>query len=240
MSDDFADRVADVAALADPLRRDLYRYVVAQEAPVSRDAAAEGAGVARHTAKFHLDRLVEHGLLEAVFRRLSGRRGPGAGRPTKLYQRSSKQLSVTVPERSYELAARLLARAIDDAAAQNMPLPAALDAVAAQAGARLADRMGPDAQAAFSGGDLVTAACEALRRSGYEPRRAEAVVTLSNCPFDALARDHTELVCRMNHALVEGMCLSLARRGGPRPAGSEVRAHLEPGAGRCCVLLRTS
>ena len=62
------------AALAEPVRRDLYLYVVGQPEPVSRDQAAAGVGVPRHTAKFHLDRLVEEGLLDTEFRRLSGRR----------------------------------------------------------------------------------------------------------------------------------------------------------------------
>ena len=100
-------------ALADPVRRELYRWVVAQAEPVSRDQAASGAGVPRHTAKFHLDRLVADGLLETEFRRLTGRRGPGAGRPAKLYRRSARQVSLTLPPRQYELAAQIMAAALD-------------------------------------------------------------------------------------------------------------------------------
>ena len=113
--EDLAARVAGVAALADPVRRDLYLYVSAQPAPVSRDQASDALGIARHTAKFHLDKLAEEGLLDISFKRLSERRGPGAGRPTKLYARSSRQLSVILPERRYDLAGQLLATAIDDA-----------------------------------------------------------------------------------------------------------------------------
>jgi predicted ArsR family transcriptional regulator len=222
--------------LADPVRRQLYRFVVAQDAPVSRDAAAEGAGVARHTAKFHLDRLVEQGLLEPVFRRLSDRRGPGAGRPTKHYRRSARQLSVTVPQRDYELAARLMAQAIDDATAHGLPVETTLDAVAAAAGARMAV---PDASTtAAADAGVMAAAYETLRRSGYEPRRAGAVITLANCPFDALVRDHTALVCGMNRALVNGLCRALADAAGTTAEG-EPQARLDPAAGRCCVVLTT-
>ena len=91
--DDFAAQVSGVGALAEPARRALYLYVVAQPGPVSRDQAAAGAGLPRHTAKFHLDKLVADGLLETEYRRMSGRRGPGAGRPTKLYRRSSRQVT---------------------------------------------------------------------------------------------------------------------------------------------------
>jgi len=52
-----------LAALGDPGRRALYRYVAAQEGPVGREQAAAGVGVARHVAKFHLDHLVADGLL---------------------------------------------------------------------------------------------------------------------------------------------------------------------------------
>ena len=117
--DDLAGRVAGVAALADPIRRDLYLYVSAQPAPISRDQASDALGIARHTAKFHLDKLADEGLLDINFKRLSERRGPGAGRPTKLYARSSRELSVILPERRYDLAGQLLASAIDNAAAQD-------------------------------------------------------------------------------------------------------------------------
>lgn len=49
------------------------------------DGAGVGLDVGEHTARalaaFHLDRLVKAGLLETEYRRLSGRTGPGAGRP---------------------------------------------------------------------------------------------------------------------------------------------------------------
>ena len=68
-------------------------------------------GIARPLAAFHLDKLVEQGLLEASYRRLTKRRGPGAGRPAKLYCRSGLQVNLSLPPREYELAARLFASA---------------------------------------------------------------------------------------------------------------------------------
>ena len=97
---------------------------------VSRDQASEALGIARHTAKFHLDKPAEEGLLDASFKRLSERRGPGAGRPTKLYARSSRQLFVTLPERRYDLAGQLLATAIDNAAGERTTVTDALNAAA--------------------------------------------------------------------------------------------------------------
>ena len=96
MRDDLTD-VMGVAALADPLRRRLYRYVARSAEPVGREEAAAAVEVPVHTAKFHLDRMVDDGLLTVEFRRLSGRSGPGAGRPAKLYRRSEHEFTVSLP-----------------------------------------------------------------------------------------------------------------------------------------------
>ena len=72
-----------IALLQDPIRRRLYDYVAAQDHEVSRNEAAENAGIQRTLAAFHLDKLVDAGLLETASRRLSGRTGPGAGRPDR-------------------------------------------------------------------------------------------------------------------------------------------------------------
>ena len=100
---DLADQATGIAALAEPVRRELYEYVVAQQDAVGREEAAAGVGVAVHTAKFHLERLVQDGLLDVEFRRLTGRSGPGAGRPAKLYRRSDTEWSVSLPARRYDL-----------------------------------------------------------------------------------------------------------------------------------------
>ena len=85
-----------------------------------RKRAAEALEVSRTLAAFHLDKLVEAGLLETSYRRLGERQGPGAGRPAKLNQRSHQALEVSFPERQYELAGEALARALE---AGKSPLP---------------------------------------------------------------------------------------------------------------------
>jgi predicted ArsR family transcriptional regulator len=229
VAEGFADHVAGVAALAEPVRRDLYRYVVASPEPVSRDQAADGTGIARHTVKFHLDRLVEEGLLETESRRLSGRRGPGAGRPAKLYKRSDVELSVTLPERHYDLAARLMAQAIEESAQRSEPVVQALGSAAAEVGAALGDRVRAELGGRASKERVVGAACTALAGCGYEPRRDGTEVLLANCPFHRLAREHTELVCGMNLSLVS----ELVTRG----SDGRLTARLDPAEGRCCVTI---
>ncbi len=119
MDDDRSAQVAAVAALAEPTRRRLYEHVVRQPHPVSRDDVAGAVGVPRPTTAFHLDRLVADGLLDVHYERRSGRTGPGAGRPAKLYRRSECSVEVSLPERHYDLAGDLLAAALVEARAER-------------------------------------------------------------------------------------------------------------------------
>jgi Predicted transcriptional regulator len=228
--DDFDARVSGIAALGEPVRRALYRYVVAQPDPVNRDQAAEGSGVARHVAKFHLDKLVDDGLLEVEYRRLSGRRGPGAGRPAKFYRRSSRELTVSLPERHYELAGRLLARAIIDADRDGAPVGDALRDAARDTGRGLGQKARQKAGARASRSALLAATTDVLSECGYEPRSDATGMTLVNCPFHALAQEYTELVCGMNLELMNGLVDGLER--------SALEPFLDPAPGRCCVRLR--
>src|SRR5829696_3122003 len=118
---DAEDRRLDrLGGLVDPVRRALYRFVSGSGTLVSRDEAAGGVDVSRSLAAYHLDRLADDGLLEVTYQRRSGRTGPGAGRPAKLYRRAPGEITVSVPPRDYELAARLLAGAVD--AAEDEPV----------------------------------------------------------------------------------------------------------------------
>src|SRR5580692_11402718 len=105
--------LAVLSSLDDPVRRRLYDFVTGRREPAGRDEAAAAAGIGRPLAAYHLDKLVELGLLTASYQRPRGRGGPGAGRPAKVYSRSGREFAVTVPPREYELAARLLAQAVE-------------------------------------------------------------------------------------------------------------------------------
>src|SRR4051794_37459182 len=128
------NRVNAVAVVSDPLRGALYRLVAASDRPLSRDEAAAAAGTPRSTAAFHLDRLVQAGLLEVEHRRLSGRSGPGAGRPTKLYRATDAEVMASVPERHYELAGELLASSIERAEREGTSTREALTVEAREVG----------------------------------------------------------------------------------------------------------
>ncbi|WP_405650497.1 helix-turn-helix transcriptional regulator [Streptomyces sp. NBC_00019] len=208
--------LAAVAVLDEPTRRRLYEHVVRQEAPVGRDEAAAALGLARQTAAFHLDRLADATLLDVVYERRSGRTGPGAGRPAKLYRRSAREFAVSLPDRHYELAGRLLAQAVEESAATGEPVRTVLHRKAAEWGARW-------------GGRNTTTVFELLEQHGFAPRREGGAVVLGNCPFHALARDHTETVCGMNLHLLRGALEGLGGHG--------FEARLAPRPGLCCVRL---
>jgi predicted ArsR family transcriptional regulator len=216
------DPVEGIAALAEPLRRRLYDFVRTQPEPVSRDEAATTLGLPRHTVKFHLDRMAADGLLEAGYARTSGRTGPGAGRPAKLYRRASREFSISLPERSYALAGELMAAAIDDSRLTGQPVADRLCELAHDHG-RALGRTAP------AEGDGFHRATVVLDRQGYEPRSDGVRATLHNCPFHALTDRHAELVCSMNLKLVGGLVEGLGDRC--------VTARLDPGPDRCCVVL---
>lgn len=221
--------LAGLAGLAEPTRRALYLYVLDQGSAVSRDEAAAGVGIARHKAKFHLDKLVDDGLLEVEFARRTGRQGPGAGRPAKLYRRAAREFSVTLPQRSYELAGRLMARGITRARGAGRPLGETLDDAAREQGRELATEARRRAGDDPSPPALMATVRSVLDEQGYATRAEPAGLAFANCPFHALVAEHTDLVCGMNLAIVEGMLGGLP----PLP----VAAVLDPGEGRCCVRL---
>jgi predicted ArsR family transcriptional regulator len=221
------DQVAVIATLQEPVRRALYLHVAAQRDEVSRDDAAAAVGIQRALAAFHLDKLVEAGLLEASYRRLSGRSGPGAGRPAKLYRRSSAEHAVSLPSRAYDLAAELLAEAVEEAG--DRPVRATLKKVARRFGRRLGEQARAGLGARAGRERRLAALSASLGRYGYEPRREGPALHLSNCPFHALSEGHRDLVCGMNLSLLEAAVDAMG--------GGDLEARQDPRPGECCVTL---
>lgn len=218
--EDLGAVAARIGALADESRRALYEYVVAQPRPVSRAQAADATGIALPNASFHLDRLADEGLLDVEYRRLTGRRGPGAGRPSKLYRRATEETDVSLPPRRYDVVGDILAESVSRAQ-RGEPLDVALADTAHERGRSLAASRAPDNSASIN--DLV----QLLRDRGYEAGLDGDVVLLANCIFHHLAQAHTELICGLNLAYVQGMASGLGL--------TAVDVRLEPHTGYCCV-----
>jgi predicted ArsR family transcriptional regulator len=226
------DGLDALGVLGEPHRRALYEYVVGRQEWVGREEAADAVAVGRGVAAHHLDRLAEHGLLEIEFRRLNGRRGPGAGRTAKVYRRASTEIAVSLPTRDYELAGRLLARAAEQSCRDGRPIGIAIEdvaqaegkAIAAVTKQRLATHAGVNRRR--------TILFDELAALGFEPAMHEGnVVLLHNCPFHQLAQSHTELICGMNLCLLKSLLDELGDTGW--------RAELAPGPETCCVRFET-
>jgi predicted ArsR family transcriptional regulator len=226
------DELAAIGALGEPTRRSLYEYVTREGGWVSRDQAAEALGLERGTVTHHLERLATDGLLDIHFKRLSGRRGPGAGRPAKLYRRANRELAVSLPPRDYELAGHLLAAAVERARAGSVDVDTALDEVARAEGRRIAEELLEATPPSIPSpvGARRAAALAVLAEHGYEPRsEADGTVVLGNCPFHLLAREHTELICGLNLGVLDAALAGIGDTG--------LVAQLDPAEGRCCVTL---
>jgi predicted ArsR family transcriptional regulator len=215
----FEDQIASIAALNDPVRLKLYRYVAAQGRDVDRAEAAKALGISRSLATFHLEKLTEQGLLETTYRRLTGRTGPGAGRTAKLYRRSARRFTVSLPPRDYEVAARVLAQAIQSD--RRGRATARLGNIARGLG----DRWASDA----SGQSPLEVLLTILGDHGYDPYLDSLnEIRLRNCPFDALVPEHEDVICKvLNVGLIEGLIARLGRR--------QISAAYDPHPALCCV-----
>jgi predicted ArsR family transcriptional regulator len=221
------DPVAAVALLDEPTRRRLYDFVVASDSSITRDQAAAALGISRELAAFHLDRLLSAGLLEVEFRRLGDRRGPGGGRPAKLYRRSEREVAVSFPGRRYERLAGDFAEALDHL--DGSSAIEAVDRVARTRGEADGKEIRRSVGPRPSRHKLEDALVEHLRGAGYEPRvdpQGEGI-RLGNCPYHALSASHRELTCGMNLAWAEGVVAGLGVRN------LDVSPAPEPG--QCCV-----
>lgn len=224
---DLERRIAGIAALDQPLRRDLYRLLADRE--LTRDEAAAALDVARSVAAFHLDKLVEAGVVAVRFERTSGRSGPGAGRPSKLYRLADDELSASVPERHYDLAGSLLAAAVAESTRTGRPVRECLREAAREAGRRIGDEASEAVRGARRASERRDAVMAVLAQHGCEPevaRRTE--IALGNCPFHRLAEQERTLVCGMNLDFLGGLLEGLE-------SSANLTARLDPEPGYCCV-----
>lgn len=210
----WAQRLSAVASLGDKKRRQLFDFVSSSEGATGRDDAAEALGIARSTASFHLDKLVQDGLLAVEFHKAAGRSGPGSGRPAKMYRAVVGEIGASIPDRNYDLAGELMATAIEEAAQQNGEVREVLLATSYRKGRELVS------------GDATLE--HFLADQGYTPRPdGEGGFVLPNCPFHRLSAKHPEVVCTMNGAFLRG---AAAGCGEPEERIAGNRAE-----GECCA-----
>jgi predicted ArsR family transcriptional regulator len=206
--------MAAVASLGDEKRRQLFELIASSAGAVGRDDAALALGLPRSTASFHLDRLVQDGLLAVEFHKAAGKTGPGSGRPAKMYRPAASEVGASVPDRNYDLAGELLAAAIEHATATGGAVGDSLRETSYGKGRELA--AGAAGLAEFIAGE------------GYEPRPdGEGGLVLANCPFHRLSDGHPDVVCAMNGSFLQG-----AAAGCGEP---EERIAPNSVPGQCCA-----
>ncbi|MET8428096.1 helix-turn-helix domain-containing protein [Nocardia sp. NPDC004860] len=221
--------IGAVAVLDDDLRRGMYWYIRRARRPVTRDEAAAEVGISRKLAAFHLDKLVDAGLLRARYEAVGARRR--VGRAPKVYEPAETDVRVSIPERRYEILAEILISAVlregTDETARDVAVRVATERGtalgAAERDLRKPGRLGPER--------ALTLLQALLSGQGFEPGRpTPSCIRLHNCPFHPLAASAPELVCTLNHAYLSGILDGLG--------ANSVEAVLAPAPGECCVELR--
>lgn len=229
---DAADRAIDsVSVLSEDSRRRMFLFIRRAGRAVTRDEAAASVGISRKLAAFHLDKLVDAGLLRARFETPGGIRK--VGRQPKVYEPTGDQITVNIPDRRHELLADLLLDAVLTEGPDENAEQAAIRA-AGQRGRQMGETARQETRPGRLGAERGLTACEQLLDEyGYEPvRETPTQLRLRNCPFHPLAAKAPDLVCGMNHAFLSGYL------GGLEISG--VQADLAPEPGECCVRLRSS
>ncbi|MFG2793818.1 helix-turn-helix transcriptional regulator [Streptomyces sp. NPDC048419] len=229
---DAADSAIDsVSVLSEDSRRRMFTFIRRARRAVTRDEAAASVGISRKLAAFHLDKLVDAGLLRARYENPGGIRK--VGRQPKVYEPTDAQISVSIPDRRHELLADLLLDAVlTEGADENAPQAAVR--TAQQRGRQLGEAVRQETRPGRLGPERGLTACEQLLdQYGYEPvRETSTQLRLRNCPFHPLAAKAPDLVCGMNRAFLSGYLDGLGVNG--------IQAVLAPEPGECCVRLGPS
>ncbi|MFD8307085.1 helix-turn-helix transcriptional regulator [Streptomyces sp. NPDC059690] len=221
--------IDSVSALGESTRRQMFAFIRRARRPVTRDEAAASVGISRKLAAFHLDKLVDVGLLRARYASPTGIRK--VGRQPKVYEPTDTPIRVSIPDRRHELLAGLLVQAVVTEG-ENETAVQAVMRTAEHRGEQLGEEERSQTRPGRLGAERGLTLCERmLERHGFEPtREAPDRIRLRNCPFHPLAAQAPDLVCGMNHAFLTGYLQGLRA-----PA---VRAVLAPRPGECCVELR--
>jgi predicted ArsR family transcriptional regulator len=198
-------------AVGTPALRDALLYVRGRPDPVSAEELAAAQGVHPNVARSRLDRLVDAGLLLSHFERRTGRSGPGAGRPAKIYSPAPETTAVEFPDRNYaELVALLVDELPSRARAKH------LREVGAAFAHRLLHRAPVKPVRDLRRG--LERVCGALGELGFQATVEEvdgqrAVLSTPTCPLRPLVVAHPELVeidrgmwCGLVEAGVAGAC----------------------------------
>jgi predicted ArsR family transcriptional regulator len=195
-----------LAAAGDPQLRRVLLYARGRRDPFAADDVAVVLGVHRNVARSRLDRLVEAGFLAVTPERRGGRRGPGAGRPAKIYRVAPELEGVEFPDRRLAELITLLV--------QRVPVrgrPKALREAGAEFGRKLAAAAGLKRSRNVATG--LEQVCDALGMLGFQASVVSldgdhAELTSATCPLRPLV-----VRCSDAGVIDRGMWAGLIERG---------------------------
>jgi predicted ArsR family transcriptional regulator len=192
-------------------------FVRGEPEPPTAAGVSAALGLPRSVARWRLERLVQSGLLVPGFARCNGRRGPGAGRPSKTYAVApgSVPVGASLP---YPELVRLLIAALS---------PHARRTRLAQVGRRLGEQLAREAslKPARRADTAARRICRALGQLGFQTsaKASAAAITFvtPTCPLRPMVMDDEAVVdvdCGMWRALVSA---ALAQE----PNGARCETH---------------
>jgi predicted ArsR family transcriptional regulator len=231
---EFASAVTAItSAFGDPTRREIYLFAHERDDGVTAGEVAEHFELHPNVARHHLDKLASGGYLDVELAR--GVR-TGAGRPSKRYAVSAREVSLELPMRHDDVLVALLGKAL------SMLPPDKAEAMAEEVGVEfgraMAGAMSPssDDPSRASNHKTVRAAlhavAEALTAHGFaahaEKHGDELRIVAEHCPFGGAAIEHP-VICAVDRGMVAGMLEQLVGE----PAMTETALSLPKGDRRC-------
>lgn len=214
------------AALGDPTRRAIFIAVRESGDPMTSSDVAELFGIHANVARHHLDKLATDGYLRVTHRRKTGRSGPGAGRPAKCYEATSKEIDLHFPSRRADVLIELLLRVIARSDVANLPKVA--EQIGREYGREIAAEIGSPGERGYD--EAVKAVAEAMTGVGFHmsPDLDGHRLLTSFCPFGNAATGHPDVVCSLDRGMVSGLFERLSQ-------GCEPILHPAPADGDACV-----
>lgn len=180
----------ELEAVGDPDLRETLLWARAEARPVDADQLAAAHEIHRNVARSRLERLAAAGLLTTSFERRTGRSGPGAGRPSKVYTVAPGLDAIEFPARRYESLLGLLVAGLPAEGRAET-----LREVGVAFGRELAQtaRLRP-AKTLATAFDRM---CAAVRSLGYQAAVSEvtehgAVIATPTCPLRPFVRRNPE------------------------------------------------
>jgi len=222
-----------LSGIAQPELRAVVLFVRSQAGPVSTDDVATHFRVHRTVARGRLERLAESGLLDVAFERRSGRSGPGAGRPTKLYSVPPETTALEFPQRRYE---QLLGHLLDVLPERERELTLTRVGVDFAQDLAAAAALGPTRGVRSA----AERACAALGKLGFQATVSEAgddsvTITTPTCPLRPLVMSSPEAAA-IDRGMWMGLVGAYLPRRRPCSVTCETRDCLDDNAS-CRVVL---